>query len=78
MQDNGDALLNGTSSSGRLALELEHCLKVISETIKELPSDLVKAAKALRALVDAKASQGRRACGSGTVLIVTNDARESS
>ncbi|KAH8083134.1 hypothetical protein HD553DRAFT_350791 [Filobasidium floriforme] len=73
LQDNGETILAATRNPGRCALELEHCLQVISETIEELPSDLVKAAKALRALVDPKAKQGRKDCGAGTVLIVANE-----
>jgi hypothetical protein len=76
LQDDGETILAATRNPGRCALELEHCLQVISETIEELPSDLVKAAKVLRALVDPKAKQGRKDFGAGTVLIVANETRE--
>jgi hypothetical protein len=79
LQENGDTLLTSVSrpSSIAYAYEIQHVLAIISESVSELPSDLVKAAKQLRALVDTKAKQGRRQVGAGTVVIVADEARES-
>jgi hypothetical protein len=79
LQENGDALLASVSrpSSTAYAYEIQHVLSIISEAISELPSDLVKAAKQLRALVDSKAKQGRKQVGAGTIVIVADEARES-
>jgi len=52
-------------------------MTIISEAVSELPSDLVKAAKQLRALVDSKAKEGRKQVGAGTVVVVADGARES-